>query len=224
MTFVLWNSNPQSTSRSLWRQRPTLFYPFTPKSDQNPISPAASPEILHHSMKKMALHSFLRWKLIILPIPTTSPIHLSLKGWENVCFWTWEWNSWLYVTNRHIVQKASYRTCLPTPFFSFLITNSCPSSWCFCLRPLDRCTVLQRSDKQRQLWYLERQVRHWWATDVSAGRLESRGSRQSSAKERHRSRNRGHRRVAEWKAVLPCCRVADWSIKKSGLFRALWRW
>ena len=36
-----------------------------------------------HSMKKLAFHSLLRWKLIMLPILTTSRLHLSLKGWEN---------------------------------------------------------------------------------------------------------------------------------------------
>ena len=60
---------------------------FTPKSDLLQISPAASPEILHsHSMKNLPFHSLLRWKMIILPILTTSLIHFTLKGWENVPF------------------------------------------------------------------------------------------------------------------------------------------
>ena len=50
--------------------------PLTPKSDQYRISSAASPEITPHSMKNLAFHSLLRWKTIILPITTTSPIHL----------------------------------------------------------------------------------------------------------------------------------------------------
>ena len=49
--------------------------------------------ITSHSMKNMAFHSLLRWKMIILPILTTSLIHFSLKGWENVTFWSWEWKS-----------------------------------------------------------------------------------------------------------------------------------
>ena len=59
---------------------------FTPKSDQCQISPAASPEISLHSTKNLAFHSLLRWKMIILPILTTSPIHFSLKVWENILF------------------------------------------------------------------------------------------------------------------------------------------
>ena len=51
-----------------------VFNPFTPKSDQVQISPAASPEILHNRV----------WNMIILPILTTSLIRFSLKGWENV--------------------------------------------------------------------------------------------------------------------------------------------
>ena len=37
-----------------------------------------------HSMKKLAFHSLLRWKMIILSILTTLLIHFSLRGWENV--------------------------------------------------------------------------------------------------------------------------------------------
>ena len=46
--------------------------PFTPKSDQCQISPAASPEILHHTVWRTWL------KDDYLPILTTPPI-----GWEN---------------------------------------------------------------------------------------------------------------------------------------------
>ena len=42
--------------------------------------------ITSHSMKNLPLHSLLRWNMIILPIPTTSLIHFSLEGWENVLF------------------------------------------------------------------------------------------------------------------------------------------
>ena len=92
--------------------------PFT--ASQCEISPAASPEVLHHtvwgtwldhttnshfqewsmsnfpcsltrsitshSMENLAFHSLRRWQMIILPILTTSLIHISLKGWENVLF------------------------------------------------------------------------------------------------------------------------------------------
>ena len=51
------------------------LYPFTPKNDQFQIPPAASREILHHTI----------WRTII-SILTTSLIHFSLKSWENVLF------------------------------------------------------------------------------------------------------------------------------------------
>ena len=47
--------------------------------------------ITSHSMKNLAFHSLLRWKIIILPILTTSLIHFSLKGLGGCMFWTWEW-------------------------------------------------------------------------------------------------------------------------------------
>ena len=59
--------------------------PFTPESDQFQILPAASPETLHHTVWR-TFHIFLRWKMIMLPFPTTSLIHFSLEGWENVLF------------------------------------------------------------------------------------------------------------------------------------------
>ena len=63
------------------------FNPFTPKSDQCQISPAASPEILHYTVwRTWVFIALLRWKLIILPILATSLVHFSLKGWENVLF------------------------------------------------------------------------------------------------------------------------------------------
>ena len=42
--------------------------------------------ITSHSMKNLGFHSSLRWKMIILPILTTSLIH-----WEIVLFWAWKW-------------------------------------------------------------------------------------------------------------------------------------
>ena len=63
------------------------FNPFTPKSDQLQISPAASPEILHYTVQRTWLfHSLLRWKIIILSILSVSLTHFSLKGWEIVLF------------------------------------------------------------------------------------------------------------------------------------------
>ena len=36
--------------------------------------------IASHSMKKLAFHNSLRWKMIILPILTTSPVHFCFQG------------------------------------------------------------------------------------------------------------------------------------------------
>ena len=61
--------------------------PFTPKSDQFQISPAASPVIIHHIVWRIQLFiALLRCKIILLPILTTSLIYCSLKGCENVLF------------------------------------------------------------------------------------------------------------------------------------------
>ena len=45
--------------------------PFTPMSDKFKIS---------HALKNLGFHSLLRWKMIILPILTTSLIHFSKDG------------------------------------------------------------------------------------------------------------------------------------------------
>ena len=59
----------------------------TPKSDQISNFPCSlTRSITSHSMKNVAFHSLLGWKMIILAILTTSLIHSSLKGWENVLF------------------------------------------------------------------------------------------------------------------------------------------
>ena len=53
--------------------------------DQSPISPAPSPEILHHTVRRTWLFiAYSDESLIILPILTASLIRFSLKGWENV--------------------------------------------------------------------------------------------------------------------------------------------
>ena len=63
------------------------FNPFTPKSDQVQISPVASPVIWHHTVWRTWLFiAYSDWKMILVPVLTTSLIHFSLKGWENVLF------------------------------------------------------------------------------------------------------------------------------------------
>ena len=61
--------------------------PLIPKSDQYQISPAASPEILHHTVWRIWLfiaYSDARWLYYQLSLP--SVIHFSLQGWENAVF------------------------------------------------------------------------------------------------------------------------------------------
>ena len=64
-----------------------LLAPFTTTSDHFQISPAASPEIHHIVWRTWLFIACLgaRW-YTVLPILTTSLIHFSLKGWENVLF------------------------------------------------------------------------------------------------------------------------------------------
>ena len=63
------------------------FNPSTPKSDQVQISPVASPVILHHTVLRTWLFiAYSDWKMILVPVLTTSLIHFSWKGWENVLF------------------------------------------------------------------------------------------------------------------------------------------
>ena len=65
--------------------------PFSPKSDQRQISPAASPRIFHHTVWRTWLFiAYLvdRWFSQIL---TTSLMHVSFEGLGECIFWTWEW-------------------------------------------------------------------------------------------------------------------------------------
>ena len=63
----------------------TALNPFIPESDQVQISPVASPVILHHTVWRTWLFiAYSDWKMILVPVLTTSLIHW--KGWENVLF------------------------------------------------------------------------------------------------------------------------------------------
>ena len=62
-----------------------FFNPFIPNNDKFQISPAASPEILHHTVRRTWLFiACSDERRIIQPITTTSLTHFSLKVWENV--------------------------------------------------------------------------------------------------------------------------------------------
>ena len=50
-----------------------------------PLQPHQKYNITPH-IKNLAFHGLLRWKMMILPVLTTSLMHYSLKNWENVLF------------------------------------------------------------------------------------------------------------------------------------------
>ena len=67
--------------------------PFTPKSDHFQISPAVSPEILHHTVWRTLLfiaYSDKRWLYYQFSL-YSSPIRFSLGRLGERTFWTWEW-------------------------------------------------------------------------------------------------------------------------------------
>ena len=51
-----------------------------------PCTPHQKASCITQYEEDVAFYSLLRWKMIILSILTTSLIHLSSKGWENVLF------------------------------------------------------------------------------------------------------------------------------------------
>ena len=74
-------------------------HPFTPNSDQCQISPAASSEILHHTVWRTWLFiacSDERWWYYLFSLH-----HLAFlfKRLGECTFWTWEWNSKLTVSH-----------------------------------------------------------------------------------------------------------------------------
>ena len=68
--------------------------------------------ITSHSVENLALHSLLKWKIIILPILNTSLIHLFLKGWENVPF---------QLGSERANKTMERRTFLSSPYLSNLV-------------------------------------------------------------------------------------------------------
>ena len=81
LKYLFWGHSPPG------KHIKTAFNPFTPKGDQVQISPVASPVILHHTVWRTWLFiAYSDWKMILVPVLTTSLIHFSWKGWENVLF------------------------------------------------------------------------------------------------------------------------------------------
>ena len=86
--FLVHNFMLRLTLAKCWVLGQVLtFNPFTPKSDQFQISPAASPEIWHHTVWRTWLfiaYSDERWFYYQFSLPH---LYISLwEGWENVLF------------------------------------------------------------------------------------------------------------------------------------------
>ena len=62
---------PKQVSYWVMERGCELCNPLTPESDQFQISPAHSPEILHHTVWRTWLFILLRWKIITVQILTT---------------------------------------------------------------------------------------------------------------------------------------------------------
>ena len=80
--------------------------------------------ITPRSMKKLAFHSLLRWKMIMLPILTTSLIHFYPEGWENVLF---ELGGVRFCAMRRRASGNSFRKTLTLSLPSSKTTFSQPS-------------------------------------------------------------------------------------------------
>ena len=100
---------------------PPHFNPFTPESDQCQNSPAAPPEILHHTVRRTWLiiaYSDERWLYYEFLLPYL--YIFSLKGWENGLF---ELRS---ERVKNAFRGASFTTCT-FPFSGPFLTNSFPA-------------------------------------------------------------------------------------------------
>ena len=76
-----------SENKGYDQNRPLTINPFTPKSDQCQISPAASPEMLHHTVWRTWLFiasSDRRWLYYTFSLHHS--YNCSSKGWENTLF------------------------------------------------------------------------------------------------------------------------------------------
>ena len=81
--------HPTHRGKNLFSIKGLRFNPVSlPRVINFKFPPAATPELLLHivTLKNLAFHSLLGWRIIILPILTTSLIYFSSKGCENVLF------------------------------------------------------------------------------------------------------------------------------------------
>ena len=156
-----WYGNGERSRRAI-----CSGYPFTLKSDHFLISPAASPEILHHTVWRT-------WLFIVLPTLTTSPIHFSLKGWENVLFLNWEGkrlklDGALYSATTSRWKSDHMKTTQTLVFSFFLVTRLVSagplSSSLIACRLSGMLTSLSPSKKE--WWWSRGRMRSLWKRRV----------------------------------------------------------
>ena len=81
----VWTAEADSERRSL--QTKSHLNPFTPESDQCQISPAASPEILHHTVRRTWLFiAYSDEKWLYYKFSLHHSYNRFLKIWENTLF------------------------------------------------------------------------------------------------------------------------------------------
>ena len=81
--------------------------PFTPESDQCQISPAASPEILHHTVRRTWLFiAYSGEKWLYYKFSLHHSYNRFLKGWENTLFELWRLTNWVVQHYVYILYAA----------------------------------------------------------------------------------------------------------------------
>ena len=86
------------------------------KSDKFQISPARSPEILSYSIKNVAFHSLLRWKMINPFAPKSDQFQISPAISPEILHHT-VWRTWLFIA--YSDERWSYYLLLATPLIHF---------------------------------------------------------------------------------------------------------
>ena len=85
------------------------FNVYAPEWSSSNFSCSLTSNITSHSMKNLGFHSWLRWKMITLPLLTTSPIYFSSGRLGECTFWTWEWKGQRLHPSTHWTIPRQYR-------------------------------------------------------------------------------------------------------------------
>ena len=134
----------------------TSFNPFTPKSDQCQISPAASPEILHHPVWRTWMF-IAYWvdKWLYYQFSLHRSYVFLLKGWENVLLELGservkEWFQISPAASPEILHHTVWRTWLFIAYSDerWSSTNSHYLTYTFLFKRLGECTFLTDGSKR----------------------------------------------------------------------------